>query len=76
MKLYVNGSPKLENGNSNYFLNKIKDKEKIKCVYRDRFSDILIKTIMLKIQQNIKQDYYQLKQYLNQIIYHYQIHYQ
>lgn len=41
MKLYVNGSPKLENGNSNYFLNKIKDKEKIKCVYRDRFSDIL-----------------------------------
>ena len=27
MKLYVNGSPKLENGNSNYFLNKIKDKE-------------------------------------------------
>ena len=41
MKLYVNGSPKLENGNSNYFLNKIKDKEKIKCVYRDSFSDIL-----------------------------------
>ena len=41
MKLYINGSPKLENGNSNYFLNKIKDKEKIKCVYRDKFSDIL-----------------------------------
>ena len=41
MKLYINGSPRLENGNSNYFLNKIKDTEKIKYVYRDNFSNIL-----------------------------------
>lgn len=41
MKLYINGSPKLENSNSNYFLSKIKNKEKIKYVYRDKFSDIL-----------------------------------
>lgn len=41
MILYINGSPRLENSNSNYFLNKIKDKEKIKYIYRDRFKDIL-----------------------------------
>ena len=43
MKLYVNGSPKLENGNSNYFLNKIKDKEKIKQIlniYAKKYFDI------------------------------------
>lgn len=41
MKLYINGSPRLENSNSNYFLNRIKDNEKIKFIYRDKFSDIL-----------------------------------
>lgn len=41
MKLYINGSPRLENSNSNYFLNSIKDNEKIKFIYRDKFSDIL-----------------------------------
>lgn len=52
MILYINGSPKMENSNSNYFLNKIKNKEKIKYVYRDKFNDILkdikkINTIVL-----------------------------
>lgn len=52
MILYINGSPKIENSNSNYFLNKIKNKEKIKYVYRDKFNDILkdikkINTIVL-----------------------------
>lgn len=41
MKLYINGSPRLENSNSNYFLNRIKDKEKVKYIYRDKFGDIL-----------------------------------
>lgn len=41
MKLYINGSPRLENSNSNYFLNIIKDNEKIKFIYRDKFSSIL-----------------------------------
>lgn len=43
MKLYVNGSPKLEGSNSNFFLNKIKDKDKnkVKYLYRDKFNNIL-----------------------------------
>lgn len=41
MKLYINGSPKLTNSNSNYFLNKLSPKEKIKFVYKDKFSEIL-----------------------------------
>ncbi len=47
MKLYINGSPKLTNSNSNYFLNKLSHKDKIKFVYKDRFSEIL---------KNIKKD--------------------
>ena len=41
MKLYINGSPKLTNSNSNYFLNKLSHKYKIKFVYKDKFSEIL-----------------------------------
>lgn len=41
MRLYINGSPRLEGSNSNFFLNKIKDKEKIKYLYRDNFDNIL-----------------------------------
>lgn len=41
MKLYINGSPKLTNSNSNYFLNKLSPKDKIKFVYKDKFSEIL-----------------------------------
>lgn len=41
MKLYINGSPKLINSNSNFFLNKIKNKEKIKYLYSDKFENIL-----------------------------------
>lgn len=41
MILYINGSPKLDNSNSNYFLNKIKTNEEIKYIYRDKYSDIL-----------------------------------
>lgn len=41
MKLYINGSPKLTNSNSNYFLNKLSPKNKIKFVYKDKFSEIL-----------------------------------
>ena len=43
MILYINGSPKLENSNSNYFLNKIKNNEKINYIYRDKFDNILKK---------------------------------
>ena len=41
MKLYINGSPKLTNGNFDYFLNKLSPKDKIKFVYKDKFSEIL-----------------------------------
>ncbi|MBQ8193282.1 MAG: hypothetical protein IJZ46_04365 [Bacilli bacterium] len=41
MKLYINGSPKINNSNSNYFLNKININDNIRYLYRDSFDDIL-----------------------------------
>ncbi len=41
MILYINGSPKLKNSNSDFFLNKINKKAKIFYVYKDKFNKIL-----------------------------------
>lgn len=41
MKLCINGSPKLSNSNSQYFLNKIQDNDNTKYLYKDKFEDIL-----------------------------------
>ena len=41
MKLYINGSPKLDNSNSNYFLKKLSPEHYISYVYKDKFSEIL-----------------------------------
>lgn len=41
MILYINGSPKLKNSNSDFFLNKINKKTKIFYVYKDKFNKIL-----------------------------------
>lgn len=41
MILYLNGSPRLEGSNSNFFLNKVKDKGNIRYLYRDKFDNIL-----------------------------------
>lgn len=41
MILYINGSPKLEGSNSNFFLNTIKDKEKIKHLYREKYDNMI-----------------------------------
>lgn len=41
MILYINGSPKLKNSNSDFFLNKINKKAKFFYVYKDKFNKIL-----------------------------------
>lgn len=41
MKLFINGSPKLDNSNSNYFLKKLSSEHYISYVYKDKFSEIL-----------------------------------
>lgn len=41
MKLYINGSPRVSNSNSNYFLIKLAPNDKIKFLYKDKFSKIL-----------------------------------
>ena len=41
MKLFINGSPKLDNSNSNYFLKKLSPEHYISYVYKDKFSEIL-----------------------------------
>ena len=41
MKLFINGSPKLDKSNSFYFLSMINDNNKIKFLYKDSFDDIL-----------------------------------
>lgn len=41
MKLFINGSPKLDKSNSFYFLSMINDNNKIKFLYKDDFDDIL-----------------------------------
>lgn len=41
MKLFINGSPKLDKSNSFYFLSMIDDSKKIKFLYKDSFNDIL-----------------------------------
>lgn len=41
MKLFINGSPKLDKSNSFYFLSMINDNSKIRFLYKDDFDDIL-----------------------------------
>ena len=41
MKLFINGSPKLDKSNSFYFLSMINDNNKVKYLYKDNFDDIL-----------------------------------
>lgn len=41
MILYINGSPKLKNSNSEFFLSKISKNDKFFYVYKDKFSKIL-----------------------------------
>lgn len=41
MKLFINGSPKLDKSNSFYFLSMINDNSKIRFLYKDDFDNIL-----------------------------------